>query len=69
MSGDMHSSDRVLHDLRKACADAGSQSAWAEANEVSPAYVSDVLNRRRDLADSILSALGYERVVLYRKRK
>lgn len=65
----MHPAERVLTDLRKACTAAGSQAAWAEAHDVSPAYVSDVLKGKRDLGGSVLSALGYERVVLYRKRK
>lgn len=65
----MHPAERVLNDLRKACTAAGSQAAWAEAHDVSPAYVSDVLKGKRDLGGSVLSALGYERVILYRKRK
>lgn len=65
----MHSADRVLHELRTACDEAGSQSAWAEAKAVSPAYVSDVLAKRREPGEAILSALGYERVVLYRRVK
>lgn len=69
MSAEMHPAERVLSDLRKACNAAGSQAAWAEANDVSPALVSDALSGRRDLMPAVLSALGYERVVLYRKRK
>lgn len=51
--------------LRKACADAGSQKAWAEANGVSGAYVNDVLQSRREPGESILSALGLRKVVRY----
>jgi DNA-binding transcriptional regulator YdaS (Cro superfamily) len=69
MSGDMLPAERVLNDLRKACDAAGSQVAWAEANDVSPALLSETLSKRRDLSPAVLSALGYERVVLYRKRK
>ena len=65
----MHSADRVLHELRTACDEAGSQSAWAEAKAVSPAYVSAVLAKRMEPGEAILSALGYERVVLYRRVK
>ena len=67
VSSDLHTTDKVLADLRKACASAGSQIAWCEANEFSPAYVSDVLNGKRDLGGRVLGALGFERVVLYRK--
>jgi len=59
--------ESVLRDLRKACDDAGGQSAWAKANEFSPAYVSDVLLRRREPADAICKALGYERFLTYRR--
>jgi hypothetical protein len=69
MSGEMHQAERVLNDLRKACIAAGSQAAWAEAHDVSPALLSETLSKRRDLSPAVLSALGYERVVLYRKRK
>lgn len=65
----MHSADRVLHELRKACEAVGSQIAWANEHKVSAAYLSDVLNKRRDPGGSLLDALGYERVTLYRKRK
>lgn len=51
--------------LRAACRAAGGQQAWAQQNGVSPAYVSDVLNARRDPGDSILTALGLRKVVRY----
>ncbi len=44
------------------------QGAWAQAHKVAASYLSDVLNGRRDPGKSILAALGYERVVLYRKK-
>ncbi len=59
--------DEVLALLAKQCERAGSQVAWAKANGVSGAYVSDVLARRREPGESILAALGLERVVTYRK--
>lgn len=51
--------------LRRACRDAGGQSAWAEVHGISPAYVSDVLNARREPGDKILTALGLRKVVRY----
>lgn len=54
-------------DLRGACEAAGGQKAWAERHGVSPQYVNDVLNARRDPGASILRALGWKRVVTYRK--
>jgi hypothetical protein len=53
--------------LANQCQAAGSQKAWAEANDLSSAYVCDVLIQRRDPGESILAALGLERVVTYRK--
>lgn len=51
--------------LRKACTAAGGQSKWAATHGVSPQYVCDVLNARREPGDSILGALGLRRVVRY----
>lgn len=46
-----------------------SQTAWAKANGISPAYVSDVIAGRREPGKLILDALGLERVITYRKKK
>lgn len=43
------------------------QNKWAETHKVAASYLSDVLNGRRDPGKKVLAALGYERVVLYRK--
>lgn len=51
--------------LRTACAAAGGQAKWAETARVSPAYVSDVLNGRREPGDAICRALGYRKQVEY----
>ena len=40
--------------------------AYAQHAGIAQSYLSDVLNGRRDPGKSILRALGYERVVLYR---
>lgn len=61
----MMDSLEVCTRLRAACQAAGGQSAWAERHSLSRAYVSDVLNARRDPGDSILRALGLRRVVRY----
>ena len=59
--------DDVLALLAKQCERTGSQVAWAKANGVSAAYVSDVLGRRREPGEAILTALGLERVVIYKR--
>ena len=55
----------VYSRLLAACKKAGSQKKWCELNDVSPAYLSDVLNGRRDPGPSIYQRLGLVRVVRY----
>ena len=57
----------VLAMLTKACEALGSQQAWAEANNLSPSYVSDVLKGRRAPGQSILAALGLTKAVEYKR--
>ena len=52
--------------LVRACAEAGSQRAWADANGISPQYVSDMLTARREPAGKMLVALRVEKIVTYR---
>lgn len=51
--------------LRSACATAGTQAAWAAKHGFSPAYVSDVLNGRRDMSEALANALGFLREVRF----
>ena len=51
--------------LRAACAEAGSQTAWAAKHGVSLGYVNDVLHARREPGDAILRALGLRRITRY----
>ena len=59
------SQNDVLRMLFDRCLSAGSRKAWAEQNNISPAYVSDVLNGNRDPGERILNALGLVKVVSY----
>lgn len=58
--------EQVIALLRKFCAQYETQAAAAEALGIKPAYLSDVLNSRRDPGPLILKGLGlrkgYERV-------
>jgi hypothetical protein len=64
--GDVIVTEReALQELRRACQDAGSQRAWAKAHGYSDAYVSDVLNGRRDISEQLANALGLLRTVTY----
>jgi len=42
------------------------QAAWAKTINASPAYVSDVLNGRREPGPKILEAVGFHKVTAYR---
>lgn len=63
--GDKPTLAEVFGAIRKACRAAGSQSAWAASIGISPQYLSDVINCRREPGKAILSALGLRRVVAY----
>lgn len=58
----------VVRILRRACEDLGGQKRWAEAAELSPQYVNDVLAGRKAPGELMCLALGLERVVTYRRR-
>lgn len=58
----------VHNRLVAACKKAGSQKKWCELNGISPAYLSDVLNARREPGPSICSPLGLVRVVRYMEK-
>lgn len=60
---------RVRQALMRAVEDAGSQKAFAERVGVSAQFLHDVLRDRRNANAEILDAIGYERVVTYRKKE
>lgn len=55
--------DQVLILLRERTREG--QAAWAISHDISPQYVSDVLNNRRGPGASILKALGLRQTTLY----
>ena len=59
--------DDVLRKLARECDKAGGQATWAVSAGMSAAYVSDVLNKRREPGAKVLAALGLEKVVGYRR--
>lgn len=59
--------EELVEMLRLECGVVGGQSRWANLHNLSPAYVSDVLNGRRDAGEGLLTALGLCRVVLYER--
>ena len=51
--------------LRVRCREAGTQKQWAKAHGLSPAYVNDVLQGRREISDNFAALLGFERRVIF----
>ena len=60
--------DQVRALLRWECEKAGSQKLWADVHGVSPAYVSDVIQGRREPGAMLLDALELELVKMYRRK-
>lgn len=54
--------------LAKDVAQFDSQGLWCVKNQVSTAYLSDVLNGRREPGKKILEVLGMEAITVYRKK-
>ncbi len=55
--------------LRRTAKKHGTQQKFAAFLGVSGAYLSDVMQGKREPGESILKPLGYEKVVSYRKRR
>jgi hypothetical protein len=64
-----YTDEQVRGMLERQCKDAGGQKAWADLHNISPGYVNDVLNARRDIGRTIAEALGLRRVCLYEPQK
>jgi hypothetical protein len=57
--------DDLIEILRVRCQERGTQRAWAKDHGVSPAYVNDVLQGRREISDNFAALLGFERRVIF----
>ena len=59
----------TLHEVREIlrgrCDECGSQALWGMRNNISPGYISDVLNERREPGPAVLSALKIRRTTTY----
>lgn len=60
--------DEFIKYLQSRVADCGTQKEYAASLGVSAAYLSDVLNKRRDPGRRFLDAVGFERVVTYHQK-
>lgn len=61
--------EELTEAIKKAAKAAGSQRKLAEQWRVSPSYITDLIHGLRDPGTKILEALGFERVVEYRKKE
>jgi hypothetical protein len=70
-SGDAVTEDQLRDMLRSRIGWHGGKRVFAKDLAaqfgVCQAYLSDVLNNRRGIADKLANALGYQRVVIFRK--
>jgi hypothetical protein len=57
--------DEVRKILREKCNEVGSQAAFSFLYGISPGYISDTLNERREPGPALLAALGIRRVITY----
>jgi plasmid maintenance system antidote protein VapI len=53
---------KILEDMVEV---AGSQKAIARELEITPSYLSDILDGRRDISDKIARKLGYAKETVY----
>jgi len=60
--------NEVVKALSKDIARVGGLRRWARANQVSAPYVSRVVRAEMPPTDAILSPLGFERVIVYRRK-
>lgn len=57
--------DELLNEIKRRAEAAGGQYKLAGELSITPSYLSDILNKRRDPSKSILEKLGFEAVVTY----
>lgn len=57
----------VRRALQRAIDQEGTAAAWCKKHDIARGYVSDVLSERQEPTGKILAALGFERIVSYRK--
>ncbi len=61
----MITADNLRQILRHRCEAAGGQKTWAALHQLSPQYISDVLNARREVSTKLAAKLGYSKKVFF----
>jgi len=64
-----YSTSYVISHLRGLISTYSSQAECAKALGISAAYLSDIMQSRRDPGPTVLKALGFERQVIYVRSK
>lgn len=59
--------EKAIELIRQKVKAHGSQIKTAKELDIAPAYLSDILNGRRDVSDSVARKLGYRRVIFFEK--
>lgn len=59
--------EKAIELIRHIIREHGSQSAVAKSLNISPAYLSDILNGKRAISEEVAKRLGYRRVVFFEK--
>lgn len=57
----------AIEDLKQLVKEKGSKKAAAETLGIHPSYLGEILNGTRDLSESVLEKLGYEKVTAHVK--
>lgn len=57
--------EKAIELIRQKVQEAGSQAGAAKFLDISPAYLSDILNGNRKVSDEVARKLGYRRVVAF----
>jgi transcriptional regulator with XRE-family HTH domain len=60
-------SEQFLTAIRQKCKP--TQKDFAERIGMSPTYISDVLSGRRDISEELANRLGFEKCVLFKRKK
>lgn len=60
---------QLVGQLQYECLEAGGQKQWAESHGFSSVYVNDVLRGKRAVSEKFAEAMGFERIVTFRRKK
>ena len=58
---------QAIEELKRLVEIKGSKKAAAEALDIHPSYLGEILNGTRELSDNVLAKLGYTKVVVHVK--